>query len=506
MRIMHHALGRFVFGLGMLLATSTFAQVPLGSSPSPVATGAGSLPVQIDSQAHFVIWADVDRVSFDEFLKWANQTELGPLLQGIQDPEKVAPAKSLLEKLHAAGAKRVYFAGQSTALMGDLGAMGMIIRCDQPERCAAALEANPLLPAQFLKATDGAVLLAMSEAGLSDLAEVEGTPSAQLSAALEPNEDAVGIAAAFPATVISLFVQSAPKDDSPQAAALRCLIHLEWARASGSPPDSRLKLEAKFDDPETATEFASQANSGVMSMFGDGEKTELVVADREYVTLSKLSGKPIAEIGKASREAAIRLENANKLRQIVLASLSFESTHNALPPQSLTDPAGKRLLSWRVLILPYLGEEELYKQFHLDEAWDSPHNLALLEKMPNVYRSKTSNKEQELKPGQTRIVAPLTANSIMGKGGGPTRLRDITDGTSNTILLVEAAPSAAVPWTKPADLVIDLTNPTVGLATEGQSTLLAAFADGSIRTLPSSIDPKTLKAYLSQDDGKVIEN
>jgi hypothetical protein len=159
-----------------------------------------------------------------------------------------------------------------------------------------------------------------------------------------------------------------------------------------------------------------------------------------------------------------------------------------------------------VLILPFLGEEELYKQFHLDEAWDSPHNLALLEKMPEVYRSKTSNKEQELKPGQTRIVAPLTANSIMGKGGGPTRLQDIADGLSNTILLVEAAPSAAVPWTKPADLVIDLTNPTVGLATEGQSTLLAAFADGSIRILPSSIDPKTLKAYLSQDDGEVIEN
>jgi hypothetical protein len=346
----------------------------------------------------------------------------------------------------------------------------------------------------------------MSEAGLTDLAEVEGTPSAQLSAALEPNEDAVGIAAAFPATVISLFLQSAPKDNSPASAAIRCLTELEWARASGSPPDSRLKLEAKFDDPETATEFAAQANSSSVSMFGDGEKTELVVADREYVTLSKLSGKPIAEIGKASRDAAIKAENSNKLRQLGLAFFTFESAYNALPPQSLTDPAGKRLLSWRVLLLPYLGEEELYKQFHLDEAWDSPHNLALLEQMPDVYRSKTSNKEQELKPGQTRIVAPLTANSIMGKVGGPTRLRDITDGTSNTILLVEAAPSAAVPWTKPADLVVDLANPGVGLVTPGQSSLLAAFADGSIRTLPSSIDPNTLKAYLSQDDGEVIEN
>jgi hypothetical protein len=492
MRMVHQTLGILIFGVGILLAQKLTAQAP------------GPFPPQIDSRNHFVVWADVERVNFEEYLKWANQTELAPLLQGVRDPEMVAPAKQLLEKLKAAGAKRVYFAGELTALMGDLSAMGMVIRCDQPERCAAALEANPLLPVQFLKPADGAVLLAFSPEGLETLAEVEGEPSANLAKALEGGQDVIGIAAAVPSALVGLFLQSAPNDGSPESKAVRSLLNLKWALISGSPPDSKLSAEAHFNKPEQAAEFAQLINSLTSSMVQAEENLELLTATQDGVKLSNLSAKPIAELAKAARVSAQRAENMNNLKQLAIAMHSFHSATEAFPPQSLTDKAGKRLLSWRVLILPYVDQQELYQQFHLDEAWDSPHNLALLEKMPNLYRSVGNPQEGEAKPGHTRFVAPLTANSIFGKPGLPTRFQKIFDGTSNTILLVHATPAAAVPWTKPDDLVVDAANPLAGLVGEGQNYLLAAFADGSVSSLPPNLDPETIKALLSQDGGEVI--
>jgi hypothetical protein len=109
-----------------------------------------------------------------------------------------------------------------------------------------------------------------------------------------------------------------------------------------------------------------------------------------------------------------------------------------------------------------------------------------------------------VKPGHTRFLAPLTADSVMGKAGAPARLPSITDGSSNTILLLQAAPSAAVPWTKPDDLVVDAKNPFSGMLAEGQDSFLAAFADGSIQTLSSKLDLETLKALITQGGGEVI--
>ncbi|MFO0454871.1 MAG: DUF1559 domain-containing protein, partial [Planctomycetota bacterium] len=196
----------------------------------------------------------------------------------------------------------------------------------------------------------------------------------------------------------------------------------------------------------------------------------------------------------------------SRLSMLGLAMLNYESTYSAFPPQALADKTGKRLLSWRVLILPFLGEKGLYDQFHLDEAWDSPHNLALLEKMPEMYRSAGDIGASELKPGYTRFVAPLAANSIMGKVGTPTRLREVADGLSNTILLVQAAPSAAVPWTKPEDLKVDLNNPISGMAGDKEPFFLTLFADSSSRRIEATVSKESLLAYIGKDEGTVAPN
>ena len=109
-------------------------------------------------------------------------------------------------------------------------------------------------------------------------------------------------------------------------------------------------------------------------------------------------------------------------------------------------PDGLPTLSWRVALLPYLGEETLYRQFHQDEPWDSPHNKALAARMPAVFETPVS----PAPPGQTRIRGFAGKGTIFDGQKG-VRFADIWDGTSNTLLVAIA--DEATPWTKPGELL-----------------------------------------------------
>src|SRR5205823_5177427 len=91
-------------------------------------------------------------------------------------------------------------------------------------------------------------------------------------------------------------------------------------------------------------------------------------------------------------------------QQILIAFHNYNDATGALPAHALYSKDGKPLLSWRVALLPYVGEEALYKQFKLDEAWDSPHNKRLIDRIPKVYRSP---KIKDPRPGLTTYLAPI---------------------------------------------------------------------------------------------------
>src|SRR4029077_6226529 len=146
------------------------------------------------------------------------------------------------------------------------------------------------------------------------------------------------------------------------------------------------------------------------------------------------------------RRAAQRVQSQNNLKQLGLAMHNYLSTNNTFPANAIYAKDGRALLSWRVMLLPYLDQNELYKQFKLDEAWDSPHNRKLLEKMPAVFKSPAGKAKH---PYGTFYQGFHGTGAIFdGKAG--IGIADITDGTSNTIMFVEAAKD--VPWTKPEDL------------------------------------------------------
>ncbi|GDY10355.1 hypothetical protein LBMAG52_38430 [Planctomycetia bacterium] len=191
----------------------------------------------------------------------------------------------------------------------------------------------------------------------------------------------------------------------------------------------------------------------------------------------------------------------NNLKIIGLAFHSYAVTQNRLPHRATTDKNGKTLLSWRVHLLPFLEANDLYQQFHLDEAWDSEHNKALIDKMP-VYFTATGD-EELAKQGKTRYVTPANAEACLGVKEG-TRFVNIIDGTSNTIMAVEVRADAAVIWTKPDDIVIDFKNPLKSLKDARNGGFLTLMSDGSVRMIADKINAETFKALITRAGGEVI--
>ncbi|MEO2008573.1 MAG: DUF1559 domain-containing protein [Pirellulaceae bacterium] len=200
---------------------------------------------------------------------------------------------------------------------------------------------------------------------------------------------------------------------------------------------------------------------------------------------------------QAAREAARRMSSSNNLKQITLAMHNHHEVYKKLPAPASFDENGKPLLSWRVHLLPFLDQRELYDQFHLDEPWDSQHNKTLIGSIPSVYR----NPSGVAPPPMANYLLPRGAGSIFEGKDGPS-FRQITDGLSNTLLVLEVNDDASVIWTKPGDLSFNAENPLAGLGTSHPGGFNAALADGSVHFIPATIDAAMFLRMLMMSDGE----
>lgn len=208
------------------------------------------------------------------------------------------------------------------------------------------------------------------------------------------------------------------------------------------------------------------------------------------------------------RHGAATVAEHNNMMQIGLAMQNYHDTYGHLPPAVIRTREGKPGLSWRVALLPYLEEGSLYQQFKLDEPWDSPNNRPLLDRMPKVYRSMKD--APGVRETHYRVFvgkgAPFSAEPLdvhTGRGAGNfTSLRfiDITDGTADTISVVEA--TQGVPWTKPEELAFDPQGalPELGYTNKEMGFLVVTF-DGAVHFLPKNLSERTLRAAIGPQDG-----
>ncbi|APW60626.1 DUF1559 domain-containing protein [Paludisphaera borealis] len=207
---------------------------------------------------------------------------------------------------------------------------------------------------------------------------------------------------------------------------------------------------------------------------------------------------------KSARQGATSAQCKNNLKQIGLAMHNYVAAHGTFPPAFVADKEGKPLLSWRVLILPYLDENELYKEFHLDEAWDSPHNKTLIGRMPKVY-SCPSELGKKLEAGKTTYATPRGPRTIF-PGSSGVKLSAITDGTSLTILTIDLPADQAVTWTKPDDWEVPAKIDPKALLSRHLRGSNVGFADGSVRFLVETISPLILQAVFTMNGGEVVGN
>jgi hypothetical protein len=314
-----------------------------------------------------------------------------------------------------------------------------------------------------------------------------------------------------PKLSVNLTVQS---KDETSAAALRgiALGAIQRLRESARHQESQLD-KRQSDGVEAAVRLVTPRVKGdqlVISHVQDDADVKLLLA-------------ALVPAVQAARTAAGRATSANNLKQIALAMHNYHDAHAHLPPQAIRSKDGKPLLSWRVALLPYFDASDLYQQFHLDEPWDSEHNKKLIEKMPAVLASPHLGDALRAQ-GMTSYQVPLSKappavslvpaddkkpvvngkNEMVFDLPQGTTFARMTDGSSNTIMVLEVHPKSAVVWTKPDDLLIDPADPLKALTGQPSEGFNAVLCDGSVRFISAKVEPKTLLNLMQMNDGNPI--
>ena len=242
-----------------------------------------------------------------------------------------------------------------------------------------------------------------------------------------------------------------------------------------------------------------QAVNSLASSTADSSVTVSITIPGTLVQVLKDNPELLGPMAGGPQAGGILNQN-NNLKQVGLAMHNFHDTYNHFPMADGNGEAGdgkKSGLSWRVHILPYLEQAELYNQFYLDEAWDSPHNMALVNQMPDVF--KVQGVDQ---PGLTTMHV-FASPSTPFDPEKPIGLRDITDGSSNTIMAVVAGPETAAPWTKPGGLTLDTANPASVLGTLGPM-FPVVFCDGAVKNISVNVDRQVLSYLIQINDGNPV--
>jgi hypothetical protein len=224
----------------------------------------------------------------------------------------------------------------------------------------------------------------------------------------------------------------------------------------------------------------------------------------------------IAWIGRGAQEArkaAYRACCNGNLCQIGVAFHNYHRAYGSFPPAYLTDAQGKPVHSWRVLLLPFLGEQTLYDAYKFNESWDGPNNSKLAAFMPHTYACP--NHRGDFRGAAYRGTRWTSYVALVGPGtvfpgGKPVKLSEITDGPSNTIMLAEVA-DVDIPWMAPRDLEASPIGPVIngpgrsGISSKDGDGATFLFADGSRRWLDQRLPACTLQSLITRAGGEAVD-
>jgi hypothetical protein len=218
-------------------------------------------------------------------------------------------------------------------------------------------------------------------------------------------------------------------------------------------------------------------------------------------------GSLLASSVKSARSAARRASCTCHLKQVGLALLNYESTYRRFPPAYLADADGKPMHSWRVLILPYLERQDLYKRYDFSEPWDGPNNKRLHGEIETVFRCPEATGPET----ETSYVA-VVGDETAWPGAESVRIRDIRDGTSKTIAIVEVA-NSGIHWMEPRDLTFDealrgINPPGPGpkISSHHVGGAMVGWLDAHVSLLPDDLPVATLRALLTRSGKEPVSD
>jgi hypothetical protein len=280
---------------------------------------------------------------------------------------------------------------------------------------------------------------------------------------------------------------------------LKVQTHGTVTQTTGQVPTSIKNLFDKLPGLMMAGMMGGLAGAGARPADG-GFNPELFTGPEKPPVDLSLPGAVSANPFGTIDEPAERARSRSNLREIGLAMMNFEQANGRYPAAAIRDPSGKPLLSWRVSLLLFVDQGALYKEFHLNEPWNSDHNKSLIARMPDVFACPNSHAA----PGSTSYLAVTGPGSVF-EGSQSLKLLEILDGTSNTMAIVEANDSRAVPWTCPDDLAYDPSAPMNGLVGHHAGGFLALTCDGAVHFISEMIDPKALLALFTRSGGETVD-
>lgn len=255
------------------------------------------------------------------------------------------------------------------------------------------------------------------------------------------------------------------------------------------------ELDDFADDVSTASQPAGKKKSSMglilIILIGGGFCLFLVVGFLAALLLPAV---------QQARTAARMSQSKNNMKQIGLALWNYHDNHRTFPPGGTTTSEGKSYHSWQTVILPYIEEAPTYNRIDFNQPWDAPANKDLFRQKIQTYLNP--NIDVETSPDGLGL-SHYVGNALLLKENNGLSVREITDGTSNTILAVEAGDHFK-PWGDPTNIADPSTILGSGKTTSYPGGNMVLLSDGSVHFISEKIDPQTLRNLSSPNDGNIV--